>query len=316
MGIFSSIFGKSGQTQEGKFDILRDDGLRAMQMGELPYAEKCFRAALELREDLHTESFLAEVYLRMNNSEQALPLLQKLASSSESNAEVKLLLAQTLGKLERYDEERDVCRELIEADNQEPRALYLMAEAEYGLKELIPAVAHLTQCLALREDHARARLMRAKVLCDMQQWTDALADVDALLATDATDVDCRLLRAKLYIWLKRNDDAIADLREVLNQNPFCDDAILLLGECYERNSQWQEALAVYNEAIEQRDNFALAYKARGQVKYHLNDAKGAAEDLKKALTLSPEVEASIDGEFTTIENEMKDRYKSLNPYGF
>ncbi len=158
--------------------------------------------------------------------------------------------------------------------------------------------------------------MRAKVLCDMQQWTDALADVDALLATDATDVDCRLLRAKLYIWLKRNDDAIADLREVLNQNPFCDDAILLLGECYERNSQWQEALAVYNEAIEQRDNFALAYKARGQVKYHLNDAKGAAEDLKKALTLSPEVEASIDGEFTTIENEMKDRYKSLNPYGF
>ena len=150
----------------------------------------------------------------------------------------------------------------------------------------------------------------------MQQLNDALADVDELLSHDAADVDWRLLRARIYLQLGRTDEGVADLREVLSQNPFCDEAILLLGQSYEQGEQWKEALTVYDEAIEQRDNFALAYKARGQVKFRLGDSKGASDDLKKALTLSPEVEASIDGEFTTIENELKQRYKSLNPYGF
>ncbi len=316
MGIFSSLFGTSAPTPDSKFAILRDDGLRAMQMGELPYAEKCFTAALEMKDDLRTQSFLAEVYLRMKNYEKALPLLQRLASSAESNVEVRLLLAQTLGKLKRYDEQKDVCQALIDEDANEPRALYLMAEAEQGQGNLISAIARLTQCLTLRPDYTQARFLRAKVLTDMQQLADALTDADELIATDATDVDWRMLRARLYLQLGRTDEGMADLREVLAQNPFCDEAILLLGESYERNEQWKEALAVYDEAIEQRDNFALAYKARGQVKYHLNDSQGAAEDLKKALTLSPEVEASIDGQFTNLENEMKQRYKILNPYGF
>lgn len=316
MGIFSSLFGTSAPSPNGKFDILRDDGLRAMQMGELPYAEKCFTAALEVKDDLRTASFLAEVYLRMDNCEKALPLLQRLAASPEGNVEVRLLLAQTLGKLRRYDEEKDVCQQLADENPGEPRALCLMAEAEFGSDDLIPAIAHLTQCLALREDYTQARFLRAKVLAKMQQFNDALADVDELLSHDAADVDWRLLRARIYLQLGRTDEGVADLREVLSQNPFCDEAILLLGQSYEQGEQWKEALAVYDEAIEQRDNFALAYKARGQVKFRLGDSKGASDDLKKALTLSPEVEASIDGEFTTIENELKQRYKSLNPYGF
>ena len=43
MGIFSSIFGGSKKTEEEKnFDILKYDGIRAMRIGKLTYALKCF----------------------------------------------------------------------------------------------------------------------------------------------------------------------------------------------------------------------------------------------------------------------------------
>lgn len=97
MGFFSSIFGGGQPSVENKFDTLCDDGVRAMQMGELPYAEKCLKAALDIRHELKAVSFLAEVYLRMRNYESALPLLQELTQADADNVEVALLLAQSQG---------------------------------------------------------------------------------------------------------------------------------------------------------------------------------------------------------------------------
>ena len=48
----------------------------------------------------------------------------------------------------------------------------------------------------------------------------------------------------------------------------------------------------------------------------MNDEAGAAEDLRKSLDLQPEEGASADGEFTTVENKMAERYRNMNPYGF
>ena len=53
MGIFSSLFGGSKKTEEEKnFDILKYDGFRAMRIGNLTYALKCFEEATAIQEDL------------------------------------------------------------------------------------------------------------------------------------------------------------------------------------------------------------------------------------------------------------------------
>ena len=71
MGLFSSLFGSGQPSDECKFETLRDDGVRAMQMGELPYAEKCLVAARALRSDSRVTALLAEVYLRQRRFEAA-----------------------------------------------------------------------------------------------------------------------------------------------------------------------------------------------------------------------------------------------------
>lgn len=313
MTVLSSLF---KTTPEQQFVTLRDDGVRAMQMNEFPYAEKCFLAALELNNDLKTKGFLAEVYLRMNNSEKALPLLQMLAQSGEDTLEIDLLLAQTQGKLKQYEAERQTSASILATHPQEPRALYFAAEADHGLADDFMAIAHLTQCLAIQSDYHQAQFLRAEVLKGMGQWNEVLADAEQLVAADAENVDYLLLRADAYVALARTDEAIADYQMAQSLNPFCDEAVLRLGNVYEQTSQWDKALQLYDEAIEMRPDFAAAYKARGGVKNHLKDVTGAAADLKRSLELAPEKSTDYDGEYTNVENEMNDRYKRLNPYAF
>lgn len=316
MGFLSSLFGSSRPTEEKNFETLRDDGVRAMQMGELPYAQKCFTAALALQHDLRTVGFLAEALLRTGEYEKALPLLKEISQSANDTLEVDLLLAQTQGRVGLYEEEQLTCAAIIAAHPEEPRALYLAAEADHALHNDIMAIAHLTQCLQLRPAYEQALYLRAKVLAGMLQWAEALADVEALMKVDDEQADYLLLHADILAALGRTDEATADLQKVLTLNPFCDAATLKLGSLYEQTTQWDKALTLYDEAIDMRPEFAAAYKARGGVKNHLKDAEGAAADLKRSLELAPERAKDLDGEYTNVENEMNDRYKRLNPYGF
>lgn len=316
MGFFSALFGTHQISEENKYETLRDDGVRAMQMGELAYAEKCLTAALELNRELRTVGFLAEVRLRQQNYSEAIPLLREISASEGDTLEVDLLLAHALGRTMQYEDEKDVCQAILDAHADEPRALYLLSEALHGLGDELTAVVNLSKCLYAREDYSEARLLRARILKGMGQAVEALEDVNALLEKDAENETYLLLRAQLLAGLGRNDEAQADLSQIITLNPFADEAILLSGQIYEAESLWDKALALYDEAIELRPDFAAAYKARGGVKHHLRDEAGAAEDLKRSLELAPESAKQLDGEYTNVENEMNARYKSMNPYGF
>lgn len=316
MGFFSSIFGTPQRSEENKYETLRDDGVRAMQIGELPYAEKCLRAALELNRELKTVGFLAEVCLRMQHYEDALPLLEEMAQSDADTLEIDLLLAQTQGRLQQFEAENESCNAILNDNPEEPRALYLSAEALHGLKREPEAIARLVQCLAIRPDYLQALLLRARILTEMGQWNEVLADADALVAADSENEEFLTLRADAYTALGRLEEALADLETIRALNPFNESAVLKLGAIYEQTTRWDKALALYDEAIEMAPDFAEAYRARGGVKYHLKDEAGAMEDLKRSLELAPEKAKDLDGEYSNVENQMNDRYRSMNPYGF
>ena len=47
---------------------------------------------------------------------------------------------------------------------------------------------------------------------------------------------------------------------------------------------------------------AEAYQLRGGVKLRLHDKLGAADDLKKALQIKPELAQSLEGAFSNMDN--------------
>lgn len=316
MGILSAIFGTSKPTPDQQYNTLHDDGIRAMQIGEMPYAVKCFMAALELKREPATTALLAEVHLRMGNHTEALPLLQELHRLDAANKRVHLLLIETLGRLGHYEEERTAASEFLAQEPTHPAALYLAAEADHGTGNHLAAIAHLTQSLTHEPNMLQAHRLRATILAEMQQWNEALADAEVLLHNQPDDEDHLTLHAQILTAIGRHEEAVADYEHLIALNPFARTATLALGRLYVTLTRYDKALALYDDAIECQPDFAEAYKQRGAIKHHLHDDAGAADDLKKALELAPANEVVPDGEYTNMENAMNDRYRAMNPYGF
>lgn len=326
MSFLKNLFGRreaaspeaeSEKNEERQFNLLRDNGVRAMQLNEVKLAVPYFEKALELRpDDLRTVGYLAEALLKLQDYEAALPRLERLSAADADNLEVHLLLAQAQGRTGRFDAMRDTAAALLATHADDARVPYLAGVAAHGLQDEFSAIAFLTQAIAQREDYGRARLLRARILAGMGQWTEVLADTAALTAADPDGEEALLLHADALAATADGEGAEAAWRHVLEVNPFSREAYLAMGRYYEASGRADKALALYDEAVAEMPDFAEAFKQRGGVKLRLKDTAGAADDLKRALELRPELGEAFDGEFSNLENRMNDHYRSLNPYHF
>ena len=298
------------------FEVLRDDGVRAMKMGEVPYAIKCFTAALEMKEDLTTLSYLAEAQIRMQDYEQARPSLEKLVEEAPDNLTLVLLLARTQGELKDYSAMKATADKGLQLDAESASAKYYAADAAYHLGDPFTPIALLTQAIEQHPEFAEARSLRARILMGMQQFQEAINDTEILAKENPENEEYLAQHATVLTALNRDEEAIQTLEKLKAYNPFNREAVLLLCGIYEKNTQYDKALAILDEAIDLQPDFGKAYKIRGGIKLHLNDKAGAAEDLSKSLEVEPELAKEVDGEYTTLENQLKDRFRSMNPYQF
>ena len=307
---------ETGDTKATEFDTLRDDGIRAMRIGEFNYAERCFQAALERKDDEEVKGLLAELYIHSRDGEKALALLEELSEKHPN--ELKLLIARTQAARICNDWEKmaGAADAIAAVDAENPNAAYCKAEAELGRGNYIAAIALLTQLIGKHPDITPAYELRAKTLFTMQQFTEAEKDIDLLVEKGETTEEIYLLQGDCRRATGNADGALESYNAACELNPFNREALLRKGEILVQTKQTSEALALYDEAIELQPDFAQAFKARGGLRLLLHDEAGAADDLKKALELSPEEGKKIDGEYTAVQNEMNARYRAQNPFGF
>jgi tetratricopeptide (TPR) repeat protein len=324
MGFLKSIFGPTSTPEEEKekiekrqFETLRDNGVRALQMGEiklaLPYLEK----ALELRpDDRAAKAYLAEALLRQQDYATALPHLRLLAAEETEGIELRLLLANALGKTDDYAAMRDTLTPLLATSTDDARVAYLAAVAAHGLHDDFTAIALLTQALAQHDDYIAARALRARILSEMGQWHEALDDTTFLMDSQTADEDTALLHGKGLAATGNHDGADATFRQLLDDNPFCIEAFQALAQLHAADNRLDKALDVCNEGIAACPTAGVLYRLRGGIRLQLHDEAGAADDLKKALEIDPQLAQQVDGEFSNMENRLNDRYRALNPYQF
>lgn len=320
MSFFKKLLG-GGETSDAEraqrdFDTLRDDGVRALAIGELDYAARCLQAALDLKEDTAAAGYLAEVFLRRQEFDRAVPLLRQLAGKEEEGIEVHLHLLAALGHCGGFEEMKQICDDLLSAHVTDSRICYYAARAAHGLHDDLAAIALLTQAIIARPDFSEAQFLRAAILTDMGQFEEARKDVELILAADGNNEDYLLLQVRTQVALGRMEEAEQTALHLRRLNPFHREVVLLLGAVYEQTGRLDKALSLCDEALELQPDFAEAYKLRGGVKHRLHDDAGAAEDLKRSLELNPESASQLDGEYTNVENRMAQYYRNLNPYGF
>ena len=272
MGIFSSLFGGNKKTEDNKeknFDIFKYDGIRAMRIGKLTYALKCFEEATAIQEDLKTMNHQATCYIRVNRMDGARQLMTRMTEIAPDQPVVFQSLASLCYMQEDYAGMNDACQKALALNDQDPTTYFLAAKASLGMSNGIQTIAMLTKAIMLNEEFVEAYQMRAEVLWQMRQAKDANEDIEKLLAL----------------------------------NPFNEKDYILKGSYYLAKKEYDNAISVYNEALEINPNFAQAYHERGRVKLAKGDKEGSMEDMKKAIEMAPENGTNISGEYNNFEQQ-------------
>ena len=306
MGIFSSLFGGNKKTEDNKeknFDILKYDGIRAMRIGKLTYAIKCLEEATAIQEDLETMQHLVNVYIRVNQMDDARRLMNRMTELAPDQPLVFQSLASLCYMQEDYAGMNEACQKALALDDQNASHYFLSAKAAMGLKNGIQAIAMLTKAIMLNETFTEAYQMRAEILWAMRQAKDASEDIEKLLEMNPEDENALLLKGEILAVGGEEEQAMGLIDQVLALNPFCEKAYLLKGNYFLAQKEFDKAIEVYNEALEINPNFAQAYHERGRVKLAKGDKAGSMEDMKKAIELAPENGANITGEYNNYEQQ-------------
>ena len=304
MGIFSSLFGGSKKTEEEKnFDILKYDGIRAMRIGKLTYALKCFEEATAIQEDLETMQHQANTYIRVNRMDDARQLMNRMTEIASDQPLVFQSLASLCYMQEDYKGMDEACRKALALNDQDPATYFLSAKAAVGLSNGIQAIAMLTKAIMLNEEFVEAYQMRAEILWTMRQVKDANEDIEKLLSMNPEDENALLLKGEILAVSGKEEKALELIDQVLALNPFSEKAYILKGSYFLAKQAFDKALGVYDEALEINPNFAQAYHERGRVKLAKGDKQGSMEDMKRAIELSPENGANINGEYNNYEQQ-------------
>jgi tetratricopeptide (TPR) repeat protein len=291
---FKSLFSSSESTdpadiqvrnEQKKFDIFKYDGVRALRMGQVQYAIKCYKEALKIREDREVMQYLATAYASSHETGEALEVMDRLIELEPEDLNARLIRADLSYQMDKEQEAIADCLQVIETDNSQPAAWFLMGKAKERLKDLSGAIADLTKAIALKEDFAAARLLRAKSLFEANQVEKALSDVNKLIETASEEEAAYLLRGRIYESLGDLTAAADDYDQVVELNPFNEDASFRKGSLLIKEGSLEEAIALFDELIEQNPGFAQAYRGRGKAKLLKGNKEGASEDEMKAKEL-------------------------------
>jgi len=316
MGFLSSLFSSSKKEEaaasedqpkenQKNFDILKYDGVRAMQIRQVGYAIKCFQAALEIQPDFETMSYLANAYSTSDDSESALEVVDEMLAMDPEHTNTLLTRVNILFHLDRDGEAIANCDKAIELEPENFLALFLRAKAKRATNDPAGAIDDLTAALAVKEDFADGYLLRAEILLSTKEGEKAMEDVEKVISlVEEGDETAHLLRGRIYELLGNEDAAANEYQQVLELNPFKDEAYLLAGRLLTAQQKYPEALAIYDEAIDHIDSFTKAFAERGKLKELTGDKEGAEKDLNTANELSKD-EDEVSSKEANFDNLYK-----------
>lgn len=291
MGFWKSFFGGEEQNPEEvkkdaeakQFDLMKYDGVKAMRIGQFEYAEKCFREALKVHDDLEIHDYLSQTLMRLNRLQESLEELLLISREQPENVSVLLQAAHVAYMLEDYAQMHSLAEQAQALDPENATAHYQLAQAYLGQGDMINGIAQLTKAIVLNENLGDARLLRAKTLLQMGDVNGADQDVNWLLEHTEDEEDVLLMAARIAHAKGNDDDAINIYNKVIDVNPFQIDA----------------------------------YRERGQIKFERGDKGGAQEDMQKVLELNPNEMADVNGDYSAegVEQHVKRAYSNMNPFG-
>lgn len=305
MGFWKSLFQGNNETPEEykqeeenkNFDILKYDGLRAQRMGRYDYAIRCFEEALKLQNDYETLSYKYQTHMLIGDLDEALTSLEQMAKEEPGISMTYANMANIKYMQENYEEMKAVAEKAVKLDNENSIAHFYLGRALHALEDDEHAISELNKAIEQNDAYVEARLLRAEVFLKMGDKTDqVMADINNILDLNNEDESALTLRARLRCEAQDYNAAASDYQTIIGLDPFNEMAYLELCAMLTEQGKAEEALALLNEALDLKPDFAHLLMLRAQLK----EAKGdttAQTDRSKAEELIAEADIPAQGDY-------------------
>ncbi len=331
MGFLKRLLTGKDYTEEEKketkdnnnFDTLKYDGIRALSTCgcTVDFAIACLSKALDIKEDVETRTYLAHALTRKGDNAAAMEQYARLRELQPEEPLYPIMIARLAYQEEDYATMEQACDDAlgIDASLATPHLLLAMKARAQG--DLLNTIVQTTQAIAAKDDYYEAYILRARTLCDMQQYAEAEKDIDTVLQNTEASEETALLKAEICVALDKQKEAEEYFNTTIQLDPFQLKAYLSLCEFYLRQGKTSEAKHTIEDAMEQNPDNAELYKAHGGILLIEGDKTGATADMKHALELAPEEAQNLTGEFSNkdgqpIQEKVRQAYNTINPYQF
>lgn len=322
MGFFKTLFSgkeeseeeKDAKRQENNFDVLKFDGIQALRIGRADYAIACLTHALDIKADAEAQTYLVNAYLRKGDIESAAEELEEMCGLYPNDARYPVTLADLLYQLERYDEMDDICQQAINIDPDLAGPYYHLARKQQTIGDYDHAEENATLAIEKSENPHDALLLRAEILQKKENYEQALADVEQLIGNDSGDDEVLMQKGMILEAMGNVEEALTLYNNVLEENPFIPEAYAKIAGIQLNDGQLAEAAQTIDDAIEQIGEQESLLRLRSELRHRQGDEQGALTDQNRADELKAEQEQAM-GKQVDIEQEMRERYNSVNPFG-
>jgi tetratricopeptide (TPR) repeat protein len=258
--------------------------------------------------------------LDLGDNALALESLEKIAGFSKNQANIELIMAKVLLRMEKVAEAQKLLERLAaEEDGSEAR--YTLALLAYREKQTRAALAHLAEIPVHRPEFEDAVMLQVRILSDNKEQDKAIALLRKYLARkDSRRPALYSLLAALYqenneapsalalmeagttlypdniqlhydygIFLDKNgmeEQALQRMERVLELQPEHADALNFIGYTWaDKNIRLPEALQYIEKAVALEPNNGYIVDSLGWVYFRLGDFTRAVKELRRALEL-------------------------------
>ncbi len=305
-------------------DVAVDIGHAYMLMGKRDKALKALQTALEINaSNLDARIRLARYYLDQGNSEQAMSMLQPFLDTKVLDTELSLLLGDVYRAQKKFERSIEQYDRLVEDNPKEPTYLFKRGLAYFDWENFDTARDQFLKAYSLDPKYTEAYFYSGRVAFEQKDYGQAMKIFRAVLDEDQPNGLYRFYLA--YALEKNDNPAQAleeyknverfapkfgnsypelfyrrgrllasqgnyraakqDLASALTADPDHLGALLALADTLFDERDYERALKLYDQALEQNSELALANFQRGLALSLLGRQGDAVRAIERAVSL-------------------------------
>jgi tetratricopeptide (TPR) repeat protein len=233
---------------------------------------------LLILDDEEIEKLLAEVYIASDKHEKAIASYEEIVEKDPSNLKARESLAALLSWSGRYDESIAQYKYILKSNPKDLNTMQSLAQVYTWQGRFKEAEAMYKDILKIYPDNIEIYTYLGEVLAWQKKYDEAIVYFEKAIG-DTKRVT--LLYGSTLLYSGRYNEAKDVFNKILEKNPEDIEAKALLADCYAYTKMYQEAIALYGEALAAKDSI--------EVKERLADTLSWDKQYDAAIRLYDEI---------------------------